>query len=196
LHCPTPTDLPAPLPCTGYLVPVATRILLVRAVNVGGATLPMAQFRELLASLGAGNVRTYIASGNAVVDVPGDHDVFDRSVERAVEQRYGYRREVMSRSLPELIAGLANHPFEVLEPKYSYLTFLSAAPAPAAIDAAQAVRTGDDQWQVVGRELHLRYVNGAGRAVLNLDTLLRRLGVVGTARNLRTVQALIDLAAT
>jgi len=33
-----------------------------------------------------------------------------------------------------------------------------------------------------------------GRAVLNLDRLLRSLSVAGTARNLRTTQALVELA--
>lgn len=66
------------------------RILLIRAVNVGGATLPMARFRDLLTGLGAAEVRTYIASGNALVSIEGDPDAFDRAVEHALEQRFGY----------------------------------------------------------------------------------------------------------
>ena len=97
---------------------MTTRILLVRAVNVGGAKLPMAEFRELLTGLGGENVRTYIASGNAVLDVPGDADAFDRAVEQALTDRYGYVREVISRSPEELEAALQAHPFEVIEPKY------------------------------------------------------------------------------
>lgn len=74
------------------------RILLVRAVNVGGAKLPMAEFREMLAGLGGAHVRTYIQSGNAVLDIPGDPAAFDRAVEGALTDRYGYVREVISRS--------------------------------------------------------------------------------------------------
>ena len=48
------------------------RIHLLRAVNVGGAKLPMAELREVAASLGATDVRTYIASGNLICDPPGD----------------------------------------------------------------------------------------------------------------------------
>ena len=68
---------------------MATRVLLLRAVNVGGATLPMADLRALLTGLGASRVRTYIASGNAVLEVPGDPAAFDREVEDAIERASG-----------------------------------------------------------------------------------------------------------
>lgn len=174
---------------------MATRILLLRAVNVGGATLPMAELRALLADLGGGRVRTYIASGNAVLDVPGDPAAFDRAVEDAVERGYGFRRDVISRTPAEVADALAAHPFEVADPRFSYVSFLLRAPAPEGIAAAAEVPTGQDSWQVVGRELHLRFADGMGRAALDVDKLHRRLGVPGTARNLRTVQALVDLAA-
>ena len=103
-------------------------------------------------------------------------------------------REVISRTPAEVSAALAAHPFEVVDPKFSYITFLTATPAADALDAAANVPTGDDEWQLAGRELHLRFAGGMGRAVLNLDRLLRSLGVAGTARNLRTTQALVELA--
>ncbi|MEO6604401.1 MAG: DUF1697 domain-containing protein, partial [Aeromicrobium sp.] len=50
---------------------MATRIILLRAVNVGGAQLPMARLREIAEELGASDASTYIASGNLIADVPG-----------------------------------------------------------------------------------------------------------------------------
>ena len=175
---------------------MATRILLVRAVNVGGAKLPMAEFRDLLSALGGENVRTYIASGNAVLDVASDPAAFDRAVEKALTERYGYFREVISRTPDELQTALDMHPFEVAEQKYSYIAPLSAAPSAEAIERAREVPTGDDQWEVIGDDLHIRYANGAGRAELDMNKVLKRLGVAGTARNLNTVQALIEMASS
>jgi uncharacterized protein (DUF1697 family) len=174
---------------------VSTRILLVRAVNVGGAKLPMAEFREMLAGLGGENVRTYIASGNAVLEVPGDAAAFDRAVEQALTERYGYVREVISRSPEELETALKAHPFEVSEPKFSYIAPLTGTPSKDAIAKAKEVRTGDDRWEIVGNDLHIRYANGAGRAELDMNKVLKRLGVQGTARNLNTVRALVEMAA-
>ncbi|NYF09904.1 uncharacterized protein (DUF1697 family) [Leifsonia sp. AK011] len=173
---------------------MTTRILLIRAVNVGGAKLPMAEFRALLEELGARDVRTYIASGNAVLELDGEPEPFERAVEAAVQERYGYFREVMTRTPSELQAALDAHPFDVDDEAYSYVSVLSGEPSAEAVAAASAVRTGDDQWQVVGRELHLRYANGAGQAVLSQEALAKRLGVAATARNLRTIRKLLDLA--
>lgn len=154
----------------------------------------MAEFRELLAELGAREVRTYIASGNAVLELDGPVDAFERAVEVAVKERYGFFREVMTRTPEDLRAALAAHPFEVEDERYSYISLLSGEPSAEGIAAASGVRAGDDQWQVIGRELHLRYANGAGKAELSQEALSKRLGVAATARNLRTIRKLIDLA--
>lgn len=171
------------------------RIVLIRAVNVGGCKLPMAELREIAESLGATDVSTYIASGNLLADVPGDPDEFDRALERALTARYGWERDVISRTPGEVAAALEAHPFEVLEPKYSYVSFMLRAPSGEAIQAARAVATGDDRWAVIGRELHLRYADGAGRPQLKESQLARALGrIPATARNLLTVRKLLELA--
>jgi uncharacterized protein (DUF1697 family) len=173
---------------------VTTRIVLLRAVNVGPAQLPMAELRALATELGATDPRTYIASGNLVADVPGDADAFDRALEQAVEERFGFFRDVISRSPGEVRAALAAHPFEVVEPKYSYVSFLLTAPTAAAIEKAETYETHDDRWQVIGTEMHIRYAHGAGRPEMKSEAIGRALGTPGTARNLNTVRKLIELA--
>jgi uncharacterized protein (DUF1697 family) len=168
------------------------RAILLRAVNVGGAKLPMAELRAIAADLGATDVSTYIASGNLIATVPGKPEAFDRALEKAVQQRYGFSREVISRTREQLEAALAAHPFEVIESRYSYISFLLGTPTKAAIEVAGKLPTGDDRWAVVGDDLHLRYADGAGSEQLRTAALMKALGVPGTARNLNTVQALIQ----
>lgn len=173
---------------------MTTRIHLLRAVNVGGARLPMAELREVAADLGATEVQTYIASGNLLCSPPGDPREFDRALEQAVQERFGFFREVISRAPEELEAALAAHPFEVVDPKRSYVTFLLSAPEPGGIEKARTFATGDDRWQVIGREMHVRYADGAGRPQMKDASIGRALGVPGTARNLRTVASLLERA--
>lgn len=154
----------------------------------------MAEFRELLTERGAENVRTYIQSGNAVVEIEGDAVAFDRAVEAALTDRYGYVREVISRSPDELKTALEQHPFDVIEPRYSSIVPLTGLPAEAAIQQARQVETGNDLWEIIGVDLHIRYAKGAGQAELDMNKVFRRLGVQGTARNLNTVRKLIELA--
>lgn len=169
-------------------------MILLRAVNVGGATLPMAWLRDTARALGAADPRTYIASGNLVADVPGDPDAFDRALERAIEAEHGFFREAISRSPDEVEAALRAHPFDVVEPKYSYVTFLLREPTPEAVGKARTYPVGDDRWDVVGREMHIRYAGGAGRPQMKGDAIGRALKVPGTARNLNTVQKLVAMA--
>lgn len=175
---------------------MSRRLLFLRAVNVGKAQLPMARLRAIAEDLGATEVSTYIASGNLLCVPPaGGAARFDRAVEKAVESEFGFFREVVSRSRSEVEAALAAHPFEVVEPKFSYLSFLTAAPSAAGIEAAADVPTHDDEWQVIGADLHIRYAAGAGRAYLDDKKLYRKFGVTGTSRNLNTVRKLLDLTA-
>ncbi len=169
-------------------------MVLLRAVNVGGATLPMASLRDLAAGLGAGDPRTHIASGNLIADVPGDPDAFDRALERAIEAEHGFFREAISRTPGEVAAALAAHPFPVIDPKFSYVTFLLHAPTEAAVAAARGFAVGEDLWQVRGREMHIRYHAGAGRPQMKDASIGRALGVPGTARNLNTVTRLVALS--
>jgi len=50
---------------------MTTYVALLRAVNVGGRTLPMADVRRCLESLGLRHVRTYLQSGNVVFSADG-----------------------------------------------------------------------------------------------------------------------------
>ncbi|HET7476102.1 MAG TPA: DUF1697 domain-containing protein [Dermatophilaceae bacterium] len=173
---------------------VGVRVVLLRAVNVGGAKLPMADLRRIAEQLGAVNVSTYIASGNLICAPPGTAEAFDRALEQAVQREFGYFREAISRTPAQLRQALDAHPFEVLKDSYSYISFLLAAPTPAAVAKAAGLETFEDRCQVIGSELHIRYAAGAGKAQMNTNAIGRALGVPGTARNLTTVRKLVELA--
>lgn len=170
------------------------RVILIRAVNVGGAKLPMAELRSIAADLGATDISTYIASGNLLCTPPGVASDFDRALEKAIEQRYGYFREVISRTPQQLAKALESHPFEVVDEKFSYVHFLTGPPTSDRAQALAATTFDDAQLKVIGDDLHIRYAQGAGQSKLTAATIAKVLGVQGTGRNLRTVSKLIELA--
>ena len=171
-----------------------SHVFLLRAVNVGGtAKLPMADLRALATELGATDVQTYIASGNLIATPPGDPLAFARAREAEVDARFRFTREVIVRDASALRAARDAHPFAVVDPRFSYLIPLSAAPTEAARAAAAELPVGADEWQLIGDDLHVRHEQGAGSAELDVARLLRTLGVIGTARNLRTVDELLRL---
>lgn len=167
--------------------------MLLRAVNVGGAKLPMAELREVAEGIGATSVSTFIASGNLLCDVE-DPAAFDRALEQAIEQRFGFFREAISRSPEELRAALAAHPFDIdAETKANHIYFLLQPPSAEQVEGLLA-RGLPDQLAVIGRDLHIRYADGVASSRLTPALVLRTLGSHGTGRNLNTVKKLIDLA--
>jgi len=169
-----------------------TRVLLLRAVNVGGATLPMADLRKLAEELGATDVSTYIASGNLLCTPPDDPAMFDRALEAAIQEKFGFFREIISRTPAELQTALTAYPFSRTEPKWCHIYFLSNAPTPEAAAALQAKSAEDIS--AIGNDLHIRYRDGVAASKLTTKLIHQTLGVVGTGRNLATVEKLIALA--
>ena len=173
---------------------MTVHVILLRAVNVGGAKLPMAELRELATDLGATDVSTFIASGNLICDAPKDVKAFGTALERAIEKKYGFFRECILRTPAELTKARKNYPFDVDDPKNGHIVFLLDKPTKDAITKARDIETGADRWEVVGREWHIRYDHGAGRSDMKTAAIGKALGVPGTSRNLRTVETLIELA--
>lgn len=171
------------------------RVVLVRAINVGGAKLPMVDLRAMATELGATDVSTYIASGNLICRPPGAPGDFDRALELAITDRFGYVREVISRSADDLMRAVDAHPFDVVEPKYSYVYCLTGTPDRDRVAGFAERDFGDDEFRVIGDDLHIRYADGAGRSRLTAPVIAKVLGVQGTGRNLTTIRKLIELAA-
>jgi uncharacterized protein (DUF1697 family) len=154
----------------------------------------MAELRELATDLGATDVSTFIASGNLLCSPPPDVAGFAAALERAIEAKYGFFRECIVRTPAELRDARAVFPYEVDDPKNGHIVFLLDEPTEATVAKARAFETGKDEWEVIGREMHIRYDHGAGRSDMKTLAIVKALGVPGTSRNLRTVDQLIELA--
>lgn len=173
---------------------MAEHVVLLRAVNVGGAKLPMQRLREIATELGAREVSTHIASGNLLCTPSGAPEEFDRALELRIEAEFGFFREAIGRTPAELRTALSSYPFEVVEPKLAHIHFLSSVPSAEAVAELASRELGPDLAQVIGRDLHLRFADGVANSKLTAPFLSRVLGIPGTARNLRTVAALIEKA--
>lgn len=179
----------------GILVSMAKLVVLLRAVNVGGAKLPMARLREIASDLGATDVSTYIASGNLLCTPSGDEAEFSRALEERIEAEFGFFREAITRTPEELQSALDAYPFADAEPRYTHIHFLASEPLPGAFDELLAAGH-PERMQLIGRDLHIDFTGRVAGSKLSAPLLTPRLGSPGTARNLRTVAALIDKAQT
>jgi uncharacterized protein (DUF1697 family) len=93
---------------------MSTYVALLRAVNVGGTKLPMADLRALLEGLGLTDVRTYLQSGNAVFgagDDAGTATDLANAIAIRIERDVGPRVGVLVLRAAALDAVVAANPF-------------------------------------------------------------------------------------
>jgi uncharacterized protein (DUF1697 family) len=176
--------------------PAQRYVVLLRGVNVGGrAKLPMARLREVCSSLGCTDVSTYIQSGNVVLDSAMSADGLAAALGPAIEEAVGFAPQVVVRTPAELAAALAGNPYPDTDERFLHIGFMTKAPDTKAVAELGEVDVSPEGYRIVGREVYLNYVEGAGRSKkLAKVPFERRLGVGITARNLRTVQKLVELA--
>jgi uncharacterized protein (DUF1697 family) len=175
-----------------------TFVALLRGINVGGRnTVPMAELRELLSSLGFDDVVTYIQSGNVVFRAGGSADHVAVEMERAIAGAFDAEPSVLIRTPKELQQLAERNPYLARGADISklHVVFLDRAPAKGAATKLDPDRSPPDELTVQGREIFLHLPNGAGRTKLTLDYLERVLGVRGTQRNWKTLLKLIELSA-
>lgn len=166
-----------------------TWVALLRAVNVGGFTLQMADVRAACERAGFAGVRTYIASGNVVLRRAGDEPRVKREIEAALTQLAGKPVGVMVRSGAELEDVLARHPFADVAPNRVIALFLDHAPSADALTSAKNL--GGERIALGKREIYIDYsaVGGQGRSKLQLAA-----AKTGTGRNLNTIAKLVEMA--
>jgi uncharacterized protein (DUF1697 family) len=171
-----------------------TWVALLRAVNLGARNrVPMPRLREVLAEHGCEDVRTYIASGNAVFASGASRKALANDLERAIEEAFGVSTPVVLRTAKEMAAVVEAHPFG--DPSHTQVAFLAAKPTAARVKALAGLDLAPDRVDVVGREAYFHLPNGVQGSRLSGAQLEKQLGVPATVRNWRTVTRLAAMAA-
>jgi uncharacterized protein (DUF1697 family) len=179
-------------------------ILLLRGVNVGGHNkVPMADLREALGADGLESVRTYIQSGNIVLDSPtGEVEIVAARVRSVIARSFGLDIPVVALTAEGLRDLAEANPFSTEpDPRRLHAIVLPHPPTPEALveiaarEGAAAAKGGSDSVRVIGRVAYLHTPNGFGTSDLAKTLTAGRSNPLadGTARNWATVSALLAL---
>ena len=176
---------------------MATWIALLRGINVGGKNvLPMAALRLELEEIGLKNVRTYIQSGNVIFEssVRSGNQLAD-SIAECIEAQHGFRPPVFVLTRKQLEDSVAKNPFPdaAAEPKSLQFFFLERTPKAPDKPAIAAIAAKSESWHLAKSVFYLHAPDGLGRSKLGAKAE-KLLAVNTTARNLRTVEKLLDLS--
>ena len=173
-------------------------IALFRGINVGGNNLlPMKKLVRHFEALKLKNVRTYIQSGNVVFDTDEKNaKSLAKKITQRIEREHGFGPQVLLISREELQKAIQANPFPqaVSEPKSLHFFFLEKPAAKANIEALDLAKTPTESYVLKGCLFFLHAPDGIGRSKL-AATAERHLGVATTARNYRTVEKIVEMAA-
>ena len=174
-------------------------VSLLRAANVGGTGLiKMDALRDVYESLGLGDVRTLLQSGNVLFRSGlTDRQRLVKRITQEIERKFDLQVEVILRTLAELASIVDRGP--VLSPRADksklLVMFLSAVPSTAAQEALKKWHKSKELKELLeirGPEIYLYYPDGVGRSKLTSSLIEGKLETSGTARNWNTLTKLVE----
>jgi uncharacterized protein (DUF1697 family) len=165
----------------------------------GHNSIKMADLSALYISIGLKDAETYIQSGNVIFSDPGDRhmSVIVADIEQAILERYNYIIPVMIRTNQELIDLFSLNPFlgeTNFDPAKMAVLFLHEKPSESQIQKVADIDYPPDKFKVIGREIFVYCPNGFGRTKLYTNFFEKKMGVIGTGRNWKTIITILKIA--
>jgi len=171
-----------------------TFIALIRGINVGGhKKIFMADLKLLFESLGFEQVTTYIQSGNVVFSSEKKVNLANKIAE-AIEIKYGFKVPVLVKKGSELSETLSKCPFYDEKREKSYFILLKESPSQENIELTTGFSNPNEEFHIEGDCVYIYYAEGAGKAKMGNNFFEKKLKVIATARNYRTMTKLLALA--
>lgn len=161
-----------------------------RAINVGkGRKVPMERLKEVLAVCGLIHITSYIQSGNIVCISPkATTEKFKQLLEKSFEEEFGFHSEVFMKTQSEIAHILQNNPFiseAKKDPGHVIIMLFQQTLAQKRI-----TYVGPEKFFLIEHEMYIYYPHGIGRSKLTGSYIEKKLGSLGTARNIKTIMHL------
>ena len=171
-------------------------IVFLRGINVSGAKkIKMAHLKAVLKDNGLKEVLTYIQSGNLVVQTNMDSEELSRKIAQIIKTTYDFDVPVKAYA-PELLQNLIeNNPFkgeQEVSKLYYVLPFTNIDIERKKIFEKETFANED--FIITDSCIYLKCNAGYGKAKLNNNLVEKKLKMVATTRNDKTMHKMLELA--
>lgn len=170
-------------------------IAFLRGINVGGHNkIRMVELRTSIEKTGFKNVQTYIQSGNVVFETEETSmTVIKNLLEKCIKKNFGVTIPVLLLEKEVIINILKNYPFKTAEDKNQYFTLLYYPAKETMISAFNKLQFKTEDYLLTQNYVYLNCKQGAGKAKLTNNLIEKKLEVIATTRNLKTMQKMLEL---
>jgi len=175
-----------------------TYVAVLRGINVGpGKIVKMERLRASFEALGFGGVRTYVQSGNVIFESEQKSAAeLSRKIEEKIQHDFGFTVPVLVKTSKEMAQIVSDNPLvkeKGIDHSKLHVTFLSDAPPKTAVKVLEALATGRERFRILNREIYLYCPDGYGNTKLSNNAIEKKLSVVATTTNWRTVNTLLEM---
>lgn len=167
-------------------------LVLLRGINVGGnKIIRMEALRLALEDAGFLGVKTFIQSGNIILESDGSGKNVAQKVRKVIEMQFGFEVSAIATDADSLKATLDNNPFN--DTDQVYIAFFDDDPQADKIIEWKAADHTKDLTVLVNKAMFVKYGESAGKSKLTNALIEKKLGVVSTMRNWKTSMKLLEL---
>lgn len=170
----------------------ARYVAFLRAVNVGGRIVKMAELKKIFEAAGFADVSTFIASGNVLFSSPRPPSRLEPQIEAALHKALGFEVRTMVRSDAEVVAAAGYDAFSPgeLAGGTLYVGFAQTPPAAPSVRQVLALQTAVDELRLHGREIYWLGRRGIADSTISMARIEKALQTPATFRNINTVRRL------
>ena len=175
-----------------------TYIAMLRGINVGpGKIVKMERLRASFEALGFDGVETYVQSGNVIFESEQKSPAgLSNKIEEQIQHTFGFRVPVLVKTSKEIAQIVSDNPLvkeKGIDHSKLHVTFLSDAPPKTAVKVLKPLATGRERFRILNCEIYLYCPDGYGNTKLSNNAIEKKLSVVATTRNWRTVNTLLEM---
>ena len=174
-----------------------THLALLRGINVSGTKMiKMEALKLRLETIGFENVRTYIQSGNVLIDSIESSNKVAFLIKQEIFKTFGFDVPTLVVSKDDLESCLQRNPFlksENFDLKKMYVAFVSKELSENSIHELKTSQFKPDEAIIMGNKIFIKYDVGAGKTRLDQKYIEKKLNVVATIRNWNSISNLYEL---
>ena len=169
-------------------------IAFLRAINIGGHVVKMADLKKIFESLGFKSVETFIASGNVIFDAPKKSaTALESKIATGLKKKLGYDVATFVRTEAEIAAISAHEPFSpeaMSRARVVYVAFTNVDLGEAHKGKLVTFCSELSDFVAHGREIYWRCQVGQADSGFQTQKFEKIMGLAATWRNMNTVRRL------
>lgn len=177
---------------------MTTYITLLRGINVGGnKIIKMELLRDMLQEMGFINIKTYIQSGNIILQsMENNPEKIAREIKSNIYQKFGFEVPVLCIASAKYEKIILENPLlkqQHLDEAYFHLTFLSEKPQKEILESLKACLGEDEVMKYAHETLYLYCPKGYSNATLTNTFIEKKTKTTATTRNWKTCTILLEM---